>query len=45
MDFKINKKIIQVMNKLKKEVEIHVKSYVMSQWKFIIIRNLRCIRT
>jgi len=43
MDFKINKVFIQVVDKSKNDLQLHVESYVMPQWVFKTAGNLKCI--
>jgi hypothetical protein len=43
MDFKINKIFMQVVDKPKKDLQLHVESYVMPQLVFKIAGNLKCI--
>ncbi len=43
MEFTKNEVFIQVMEKLKEELQVHVESQAMPQWQFIIVGNLKCV--
>ncbi len=42
MDLMMNKVFIQVMDKLKRELQLHIESQAMPQ--FITAKNIRCVK-